>query len=79
MRIAERCVYRAKSAGLGQTAIFDAQMHARAVQQLTLETELRRAIERNEFTVHYQPIFRISDQRITGFEALVRWYHQSEG
>lgn len=79
LRDADTAMYRAKSAGTGQTALFDEHMHARAVDQLTLETELRRAVERGEFSVYYQPILRLEDQSIIGFEALVRWQHPERG
>jgi EAL domain-containing protein (putative c-di-GMP-specific phosphodiesterase class I) len=54
-------------------------MHAHAVEALTLERELRRAIERHEIRVHYQPIFSLSDQRLVGFESLARWDSETLG
>jgi len=54
-------------------------MHARVVATLRLETDLRRAIARNEFRVYYQPIVSITVGRITGFEVLVRWQHPDRG
>jgi EAL domain-containing protein (putative c-di-GMP-specific phosphodiesterase class I) len=54
-------------------------MHARAVAQMTLENDLRRALERKEFCLHYQPIVSLETGRISGFEALVRWQHPARG
>jgi EAL domain-containing protein (putative c-di-GMP-specific phosphodiesterase class I) len=53
--------------------MFDPSMHASAIQRLTLETQLRRALERQEFSVHYQPIIELESRSACGFEALVRW------
>jgi diguanylate cyclase (GGDEF)-like protein/PAS domain S-box-containing protein len=73
LRDADIAMYRAKAAGRGGYEIFDPGMHASALKRLTVEAELRRAIERSEFTVHYQPIVQLPSSRISGFEALVRW------
>ncbi|HKP97328.1 MAG TPA: EAL domain-containing protein [Fibrobacteria bacterium] len=70
---------KAKSLGKSRFAVFDAGMRAQALAILKLETDLRRAIERNEFRVHYQPILSLASDRITGFEALVRWQHPTRG
>jgi diguanylate cyclase (GGDEF)-like protein len=59
--------------------IFDQKMHIRAVTRLQLETDLRFAIERNEFELHYQPIVGLADSSLVGFEALVRWRHPQRG
>ena len=66
-------MYRAKRDGKARIAVFDRSMEARAIERLEVETELRSALERGEFEVYYQPIFSLADQRITEFEALVRW------
>ena len=66
-------MYRSKSAGRGGYELFDPSMHASAVQRLTIETELRRAVERFELVVYYQPIVELLSADIQGFEALVRW------
>jgi len=79
VRDADTAMYRAKAVGGNRYAVFDATMHRGAVERLQLETALRRAIERDEFEVHYQPIVRLSDSRLTGFEALVRWNHPEQG
>jgi diguanylate cyclase (GGDEF)-like protein/PAS domain S-box-containing protein len=75
LRDADTAMFRAKALGKGSYVVFDAGMHARAVSLLKLETELRRAVQREEFRVHYQPIVELDSGRISGFEALVRWQH----
>jgi EAL domain-containing protein (putative c-di-GMP-specific phosphodiesterase class I) len=72
-------MYRAKSLGKARHAIFDQEMHHRAVQLLSLETDLRRAVRRDEFRVHYQPIVALATGALEGFEALVRWQHPVRG
>ena len=79
LRDADTAMYRAKSLGKAQHAIFDHEMHRRAVQLLSLETDLRRAVSREEFRVHYQPIVELSNGFLEGFEALVRWQHPERG
>lgn len=75
LRDADTAMFRAKALGKGSFVVFDAGMHARAVSLLKLETELRRAVQREEFRVHYQPIVELETGKIAGFEALVRWQH----
>lgn len=79
LRNADTAMYRAKSKGTGQSVLFDEGMHLHAVAQLTLESELRRAVERAEMRVHYQPIVEASTGEVLGFEALVRWEHPERG
>jgi diguanylate cyclase (GGDEF)-like protein/PAS domain S-box-containing protein len=79
LRDANTAMYRAKANGRAGHQIFDADMHKRAVTQLRIETDLRRALERQEFIVHYQPIVDLTTRRLTGFEALVRWKHPQRG
>ena len=79
VRDADTAMYRAKASGGNRYAVFDATMHRNAVERLQRETALRRAIERNQFAVYYQPIVRLRDSRLTGFEALVRWNHPEQG
>src|SRR5215218_831708 len=79
VRDADTAMYRAKAAGKSRYEIFDTGMHSRAVALLRLETDLRRAVEREEFVVHYQPIVSLFDDSIQGFEALVRWQHPERG
>jgi diguanylate cyclase (GGDEF)-like protein len=78
LRDADIAMYHAKDHG-EEYAVFDDRMRARAVSLLQLETDLRYAVERDEFEVYYQPIIDLSDLRLTGFEALVRWRHPSLG
>jgi diguanylate cyclase (GGDEF)-like protein/PAS domain S-box-containing protein len=73
IRDADVAMYRAKTAGAGRHAVFDADMHAQVLRRLDLEGELRRAIERHELLVAYQPIVQAATGRIAGFEALCRW------
>jgi diguanylate cyclase (GGDEF)-like protein/PAS domain S-box-containing protein len=79
LRDANTAMYRAKANGRAGQQIFDADMHRRAVSQLRIETDLRRAIERQEFTVYYQPIVDLGSRKLIGFEALVRWKHPQRG
>jgi diguanylate cyclase (GGDEF)-like protein len=79
LRDADTAMYRAKALGKGQYHIFDSAMHDAALQLLQLESDLCRAINQQEFIVHYQPIVDLSTGRIVGFEALVRWHHPQRG
>jgi len=79
LRDAETALHRAKKQGPGTFAIFDPTMHEQAMRTLRMETELRRAIDRRELILHYQPIVSIATRKITGFEALVRWQHPERG
>ncbi len=79
LRDADIAMYRAKAMGKARYEVFDTAMHARAVSQLQLETDLRRALDREEFRVVYQPILSLESGRVTGFEALVRWQHPQRG
>lgn len=75
LRDADTAMYCAKALGKAQYQVFDARMHTRALTLLQIESDLRRAIEREEFQVNYQPIVSLQSGRICGFEALVRWHH----
>ena len=79
LRDADLAMYRAKQGSAGCCEVFDSNMYESAVALLKLETDLRRAVEREEFMVHYQPIVAVDDGRILGFEALVRWRHPERG
>src|SRR5581483_2186375 len=76
---ANTAMHHAKMLGPGRHEIFDESMHARAVALLQLESDLRRAIEQRELQVYYQPIVSLETGRITGFEALLRWWHPQYG
>jgi PAS domain S-box-containing protein len=73
LRDAEIAMYRAKHAGKARCEVFDNAMQTDAVNRLQLETDLRKALECNEFRVYYQPLVSLQDGRIVGFEALTRW------
>src|ERR1044072_3903247 len=79
LRDADTAMSRAKSAGKARYEIFDKGMHARGMNLLRVETEMRRALEREEFILHYQPIVALDNFRLRGFEALVRWQHPERG
>lgn len=79
LRNADTAMYRAKDQGRGRFELFDKDMHNRAVGLLEMETDLRRALSRDEFRIHYQPIVSLEDWRIAGFEALLRWEHPQQG
>ncbi|HHP7246331.1 MAG TPA: EAL domain-containing protein [Elainellaceae cyanobacterium] len=79
LRDADTAMYRAKSGGRGRYEVFDATMHKQAVELLKLENDMRRALDQQEFRLYYQPIFSIRNSCITGFEALLRWYHPERG
>jgi EAL domain-containing protein (putative c-di-GMP-specific phosphodiesterase class I) len=76
---AELAMYHAKRIGGDRIEMFKPAMRSRKTDRLTLESELRRAIEREEITVYYQPIIRLEDRAIAGFEALARWDHPKLG
>ena len=78
LRDASTALHRAKAAGKGRCEIFDRDMRAAAVARLKLESDFRKALDRHEFRVHYQPIICLRTGRLTGFEALVRWQRPSE-
>jgi len=79
IRDADIALYHAKSEGKATYRVFDARMHTQAVNRLNLETQLRKAFEKDEFVLHYQPIMDIFKKQLVGFEALVRWQHPTRG
>ncbi len=76
---ADVAMFRAKSDGKGRALLFDTGMERDSLSRLELEAELRRALEREELCVHYQPIVELKSGRLLGFEALVRWDHPQRG
>jgi predicted signal transduction protein with EAL and GGDEF domain len=79
LRDADTAMYRAKARGKARWEVFGHPMHHVAVNRLKLESDLRHALERDEFCVHYQPIISLNDGRIAGFEALLRWNRPDVG
>jgi diguanylate cyclase (GGDEF)-like protein/PAS domain S-box-containing protein len=79
LRDADTAMYRAKMLGKARHEVFDKTMHALAMNLLQMESDLRRAIERKEFFLHYQPIITLETGEVRGFEALVRWQHPERG
>lgn len=79
VRDADAAMYGAKAAGRNNYQYYTASMNARAAEKLQLETRMRRALERKEFTLHYQPKIDISSGRISGLEALLRWQSPDQG
>jgi diguanylate cyclase (GGDEF)-like protein/PAS domain S-box-containing protein len=79
LRDADAAMYQAKALGKGRYSIFDHEMHSNALRLLHLANDLRRAIEREEFVVHYQPIKSLETGKLRALEALVRWNHPTLG
>ncbi len=79
MRDADIAMYRAKSRGKARYEIFDADMHRSAVERLTVENELRKAISNDQLELYFQPIVSLARSKTVGFEALVRWNHPQKG
>jgi len=79
LRDADTAMYRAKSLGKARYEVFDADMRASVMARLQLETDLRGALEREEFRNFYQPIVSLDSGQIVGFEALLRWQHPGRG
>jgi len=79
LRDADAAMYRAKANGRDRHEVFDQAMHEAALYLLHMENDLRRAIEREEFAIHYQPIVDLDSGKVNGFEALLRWRHPERG
>jgi diguanylate cyclase (GGDEF)-like protein/PAS domain S-box-containing protein len=79
LRNADAAMYRAKDRGRARYELYDEVMRARAVGRLRIENELRRALERDELRLHYQPVVNLRDGSISGVEALLRWEHPQRG
>jgi len=79
LRDADTAMYRAKQLGKARYEVFDQAMHARAMDRLGLERDMRRAVERRELFLQFQPIVSLSNGSLRGFEALVRWQHPERG
>jgi diguanylate cyclase (GGDEF)-like protein/PAS domain S-box-containing protein len=79
IRDADAAMYRAKERGRARYELFDELMRARAISRLRLENDLRRAMDRGELRLDYQPIVALRDRRVVGVEALLRWSHPERG
>lgn len=79
LRNADQAMYRAKAAGGGSYVRHSGQMQAETAERIHLQADLSRAVERNEFVLHYQPIIDLESGAIVGLEALVRWEHPTRG
>ncbi|MBL8214147.1 MAG: EAL domain-containing protein [Bryobacterales bacterium] len=79
LRDADTAMYHAKSSGPGEVAVFDDQMRAHAVERFELESALRQAVDRKEFTLRFQPQVNLHTGRLSGMEVLVRWQHPEWG
>jgi PAS domain S-box-containing protein/diguanylate cyclase (GGDEF)-like protein len=79
LRAADIAMHDAKRSGKSRPALFNPKMQEQAVGRLQMEADLQRAVERQQFQVHYQPIVSLATGNITGFEALVRWIHPTRG
>ena len=79
LRDADTAMYAAKAQGKACYSVFDSTMHAKAVATLHMESNLRRAIDRHNFHLEYQPVVRLGDECVAGFEALIRWDHEEQG
>ena len=79
MRDADTAMYRAKTLGKNRYEVFDKAMHEVAINLLQMETDLRHALEREEFFIQYQPIVSLHNFSLRGFEALLRWRHRERG
>jgi diguanylate cyclase (GGDEF)-like protein len=79
LRDADSAMYRAKATGRAHAEIFDDEMHKTVTEVLQLESDLRVAVEEEQFMIYYQPIVSAADSWITGAEALIRWNHPEQG
>ncbi len=79
LRDADTALNRAKAMGRNRYEVFNEKMHESVKSRLSLENDLKRAVEAREFTVFYQPIVHLADGAVAGFEALIRWRHPEKG
>ncbi len=79
LRDADIAMYQAKEEGKDCYKVFSAPMRDRVIQAMAMENGMRRALGRNQFEVHYQPVLSLREKRLTGFEALLRWRHPEKG
>jgi diguanylate cyclase (GGDEF)-like protein/PAS domain S-box-containing protein len=79
LRNADVAMYMAKEAGKGRYQLFEPEMHDTALRRLELKADLQRALEHDEFVLHYQPVIELESGRVSGVEALIRWNHPRRG
>jgi EAL domain-containing protein (putative c-di-GMP-specific phosphodiesterase class I) len=79
LRDADAAMYRAKARGRARYEIADAELHARSLEQLEMESQLREAVDGGELRLHFQPVVVMETRALVGFEALVRWQHPVHG
>jgi diguanylate cyclase (GGDEF)-like protein/PAS domain S-box-containing protein len=79
LRHADRALYASKDAGRARSTVYTAAMRSTAVAHLSVEEELRKAVEHDEFELYYQPIVRLSDRQVVAYEGLLRWHHPERG
>jgi diguanylate cyclase (GGDEF)-like protein/PAS domain S-box-containing protein len=79
VRDADAAMYRAKERGRARYEVFDAATRGRVLARLRVENDLRRALDREEFSLHYQPLVSLADRGVVGVEALIRWHHPERG
>ena len=79
LKNADAAMYRAKANDANPIEVFDDGMHSRMLERIGVEYDLRRALERDELVLFYQPIMSVEDERIVGVEALLRWKHRTRG
>ncbi|REL36834.1 sensor domain-containing diguanylate cyclase [Thalassotalea euphylliae] len=79
LRDADTAMYHAKDSGKGRFEEFDASMHQKIQEELSLEADIRQAIEQDEFTPYFQPIYQLDSAQVIGFEALARWQSSKRG
>ncbi|MGH2594655.1 MAG: putative bifunctional diguanylate cyclase/phosphodiesterase [Actinomycetota bacterium] len=79
MRNADVAMYMAKERGKGRYQVFEPEMHDTALRRLELKADLQRALDHDEFILHYQPVIELESGAITGVEALIRWIHPERG
>jgi len=79
LKHADTAMYRAKEEGRSQYQLYSAEMADRAQKRMTIEYGLRKALERNELELHYQPLINVASEKVIGVEALLRWHHPDRG
>lgn len=79
LRDADISMYKAKELGVNRFKVFNKAMHEKALKNLLIETEIREGLPGDQFYPYFQPVYGLSDSRLAGFEALVRWDHPKRG